>query len=409
MIETPERSQNTRTRRSLSTRRRLLYSAIACCLFFGTVEVLARLAAPEVGNGRFHQIRELVLFLGTQESDLMLDFDPERFWKLRPSIEINDPGNSYWQGTVSNSLGFRSPEFTLEKPGGTTRIVCFGDSSTFGIGATMEDTWPFQLEQQLNHTFQIATSSLTDSKRARSHFQVINAGVPGYTSHQGLQHMRQEIDRLQPDIVFASYANNDFWTWDNQTDAQHANRLQRWSLRKTLLHSHTVQLLDEAIRPTRQPASHDWAASATNSYFIPNKEWTQRVPLDSFRANIESMAELCAARDVSLILVLWPDQPLADGRWSIRLDYHDMLRRIAADRNLEIADVTSAFQQNRPWSVQSYVPNDIVHVNGYGNRLAAQEASRAVLQTHHRARLNQRPSQLLTSKPHSGTGGLIRQ
>lgn len=378
MTATLEPSQNFPARRPLSLRRRLLYSAIVCGLFFATVEAVARLAAPEAANGRFRQIRELVLFLGTQESDLMLDFDPERFWKLRPNIEINDPGNSYWQGAVSNSLGFRSPEFTLEKPAGTTRIVCFGDSSTFGIGARMEDTWPFQLDEQLNSSFELSATDNSRSAASSPRFQVINAGVPGYTSHQGLQHMRQELDRLQPDIVFASYANNDFWTWDNQTDAEHANRLQRFSIRQTMLRSRAVQLLNEAVHPPKQPSSQEWAASATNSYFIPNDNWTQRVPLDAFRANIEQMADLCDERELPLVLVLWPDQPLADGRWSIRLDYHEVLRDVAVERNLAVADVTTAFLQNRPWSVQSYVPNDIVHVNRYGNQLAAMEALRAV-------------------------------
>ncbi len=378
MTATLERSQNSPARRPLSVRRRVLYSAIVCGLFFATVEAVARLAAPEAANGRFRQIRELVLFLGTQESDLMLDFDPERFWKLRPNIEINDPDNSYWQGAVSNSLGFRSPEFTLEKPAGTTRIVCFGDSSTFGIGARMEDTWPFQLDEQLNSSFELSATDNSRSAASSLRFQVINAGVPGYTSHQGLQHMRQELNRLQPDIVFASYANNDFWTWDNQTDAEHANRLQRFSIRQTLLRSRAIQLLDAAVHPSKLPASQEWAASATNSYFIPNDNWTQRVPLDAFRANIEQMADLCDERELPLVLVLWPDQPLADGRWSIRLDYHEVLRDVAVERNLAVADVTTAFLQNRPWSVQSYVPNDIVHVNRYGNQLAAMEALRAV-------------------------------
>ncbi len=378
MTALPDASRNPVSHQRLSVQRKLLFSAIVCCLFFGTLEVAARLTAAKPQDGRFRQIRELVLFLGTQESDLMLEFDPERFWKLRPNIEINDPGNSYWQGTVSNSLGFRSPEFTLDKPAGTTRIVCFGDSSTFGIGARMDDTWPFQLDEQLNSSFEFAMTSDPRREGSSPRFQVINAGVPGYTSHQGLQHMRQELDRLQPDIIFASYANNDFWTWDNTTDAEHADRLQRFSLRQTLLRSRAVQLLDAAVHPLNQPASQEWAASATNSYFIPNDNWTQRVPLDAFHSNIEQIADLCAAREIPLILVLWPDQPLADGRWSIRLDYHEVLRDVAAQRNLAVADVTAAFQQNRPWSVQSYVPNDIVHVNRYGNQLAAMETLRVV-------------------------------
>ena len=32
-----------------------------------------------------------------------------------------------------NALGFRGPEIALRKPPGTCRIVCLGDSTTFGI------------------------------------------------------------------------------------------------------------------------------------------------------------------------------------------------------------------------------------------------------------------------------------
>ena len=195
--------------RVIPIRRKLAYASFTLCVFILAAELTTRVLVEDLsGDSRFRQINEIVLFLGTNRADLMFEYDPERFWKLRPGVHIDDPENTVWQGVVSNSLGYRSPEFDLLKPPGTIRIVCFGDSSTFGIGAEMEDSWPALLEDQLND-------------RGEQRFQVINAGVPGYTSHQGFLHMRQEVDRLQPDIVFASYANNDFWRWGNRTDEQH--------------------------------------------------------------------------------------------------------------------------------------------------------------------------------------------
>ncbi len=113
-----ERAPTHPARRPLSIRRRLVHSAIACCLLFWTIKAVARLANPAATNGRFQQIRELVLFLGTQESDLMLDFDPERFWKLRSNIEINDPGNSH-------GLEFAG----VPQPGVHTRQACGHDAN----------------------------------------------------------------------------------------------------------------------------------------------------------------------------------------------------------------------------------------------------------------------------------------
>jgi len=283
---------------------------------------------------------------------------------------------------VSNSLGYRSPEFTLNKPRGMIRIVCFGDSSTFGIGATMEDTWPSQLQA-------ILQAESTSGGLSGPRYEVINAGVPGYTSHQGLQYMRQEIDRLQPDIVFASYANNDFWHWDQQTDEEHATRLKTsQGTRDILLNSRLAELIERGVSGLRRPTTvkteqgdspcQHWAAAATENYFEPIDRWTKRVPLVAFESNINHMADLCDSRKVPLILVKWPDQPQAAGRWSPRIAYQDVLESIAAERGLQVADAVEQFQLNRSWSVHTYIPNDIVHVNRAGNALAAIAAATAI-------------------------------
>lgn len=371
--------------RVIPTRRKIAYAGFTLCAFMLAAELTTRLLVEDLsGDSRFRQINEIVLFLGTDRSDLMLEYDSERFWKLRPEVQIDDPENTVWQGLVSNSLGYRSPEFDLQKPPGTIRIACFGDSSTFGIGATMEDSWPALLEDYLN-------------ARGEQKFQVINAGVPGYTSHQGLRHLRQEVDRLQPDIVFASYANNDFWRWGDRTDQQHARRFDNSSLHSRLMQSRLLQLVDHVVRPKAEPTASEWAQSTTFNYVIPNDGWVPRVPLEQFEANIEGICDLCEARSIPMTLVLWPDQPQAAGQWSPRIEYQDSLKKIATKRDVEVADVVSIFQRNQELAVQSYVPNDIVHVDRSGNRLAALAASQAagkcVVRLHRKS--EQAPSAIL--------------
>ncbi len=368
--------------------RKLLFSAVMMVAVLLLLETGARVVSPGAQSQRFQQINQIVMFLGTQPSDLMLDFDSERFWRLKPDITINDPDNTFWQGTVSNSLGFRCPEFTLKKRPGTLRVVCFGDSSTFGIGARMQDTWPAQLQDMLAEDGNRGTPASPEVSGARR-VEVINAGVPGYTSYQGLQHMRQKLDLLDPDIVMASYANNDFWHWDDQTDAQQAERLTKNNnLRGMLMHSRFLQVIDAAFSQlqnhvttetaaTASPNQH-WAEAASFNYIDPVEEWTRRVPLESFKDNVNQMADMCEQRRLPLILVKWPDQPQAAGQWSPRIAYQDVLEDIAAERTLQIADVVRLFQDNRGWSVGTYVPNDIVHVNRNGNSLAATAARDAI-------------------------------
>jgi hypothetical protein len=383
------------TRRPISLKKKLAFSCVALLFALSAFEVTARLVSTDQTSERFRQIQQIVVFLGTQESDLMLDFDPDRFWKLKPNVEINDPANRLWQGIVSNSLGVRNEEFELEKTEGVTRVVCFGDSSTFGIGTPVEETWPAQLETLLNEHPDNPPS------------QVINAGVPGYTSHQGLKHMQQEIDRLQPDVVIASYANNDFWHWDNMTDLDQAARFNQQSFGRLLRKSRAVQVVDSWL--SKEPGSaqdSDWAKTTSLRYFSEQPNGVPRVPLDHFENNLIEMSKLCAARKIRLVYMLWPDQPQAAGHWSdrsqrmidqntqtadrpqngnqsntpyVRIEYQKVIKNVAKDRGHGIADVVSQFQRNRSWSVRTYIPNDIVHVNKSGNRLAAIAAEAAVL------------------------------
>jgi hypothetical protein len=98
-----------------------------------------------------------------------------------------------------NNLGFRDPrDYALEKPRGTFRILVFGDSVTFGHGATFETTYPFLLEQRLRQW------------RADIQWQVWNLGVPGYNTRQELTYLREVGSRFDPDLVVIGFYPNDF-------------------------------------------------------------------------------------------------------------------------------------------------------------------------------------------------------
>ena len=108
--------------------------------------------------------------------------DKELFWKFDTSQ----------QGI--NSFGFRDREVS-EKGKDVIRIVCLGDSVTFGPGVRL--TYPEILENLLKAYY--------PGKK----IEVLNGGIPGYTSFQGLRLIKNEISNLKPDIVIAFYGIND--------------------------------------------------------------------------------------------------------------------------------------------------------------------------------------------------------
>lgn len=75
-----------------------------------------------------------------------LHYDPQLGWVSVPNFR----DNSYYApgiDLVTNSHGFRaSEEFTDRVPPGRFRIICSGDSQTFGDGAGNEHTWCHDLE-----------------------------------------------------------------------------------------------------------------------------------------------------------------------------------------------------------------------------------------------------------------------
>ena len=66
--------------------RKLLFSAVTMVTVLLLLETGTRIVSPGTQSQRFRQINQIVIFLGTQPSDLMLSFDSERFWKLKPNL-----------------------------------------------------------------------------------------------------------------------------------------------------------------------------------------------------------------------------------------------------------------------------------------------------------------------------------
>lgn len=131
-------------------------------------------------------------------SSLTID-DPVLDWKLTPNYNRKTADISI------NSQGFRGPDFSRSKGGLILiRIISIGDSCTFGDGSSQyEFTYPRLLEKKLN------------SIHSANIFQVINAGVPGYTSHQCWLYFKNKLLELNPDIIILYCGWNDIWAYKN--------------------------------------------------------------------------------------------------------------------------------------------------------------------------------------------------
>jgi lysophospholipase L1-like esterase len=111
----------------------------------------------------------------------------------------------------TNALGMRGPQL---RDDGSTRILAMGDSCTWGWHVGQNESYPADLQR------------LLDEKIGVGRYQVLNAGVPGYTSYQTLVALQEKGLPLDPAIVLVGTGFNDHFTSGDVVEQIEASR--RW-------------------------------------------------------------------------------------------------------------------------------------------------------------------------------------
>ena len=102
-----------------------------------------------------------------------------------------------------NTNSLRGAEFTIKKKPDTKRIICVGDSRTFG-------TWLDSNRVRYDNSYPFYLQQLFNKNTNKYNIEVINAGVIGYTTSHGLRQYITKLSQYQPDIVVVSFGFNDF-------------------------------------------------------------------------------------------------------------------------------------------------------------------------------------------------------
>lgn len=274
----------------------------------------------------------------SSEGTDFLERDPVLFWKPKPYL------------VGHNSRGIFGPEFTVPKPPGIFRIVCLGDSCThFG-----PRPYPQRLQEILDY-------------RAPQRFEVINAGVLGWTSHQGLMRLRTEVPEWQPDLVTVYFGWNDHWLARGLRDREQGVD-PPWLIRvnQVLGHLRFYQLLIEATRPS--PA---------------NPRIQPRVELTEYTENLRQMKRECDrlgaevwwltaphALDLGIPAFLVESGELIDPENTVALhrSYNAVVRRIGAELGVKVVDLAREIDG---MDKQKLFDRDHIHLSDAGRTLVA--------------------------------------
>jgi lysophospholipase L1-like esterase len=117
--------------------------------------------------------------------------DPELGWKLAPARETVFRGAHFEVHVSQNAEGLRDRHYPYERDPGRRRILVLGDSVVWCWGVEQAECFTERLEAALRDT------------------DVINAGVPGYSTAQEMLFYEREGRRYHPDVVLLVVVPND--------------------------------------------------------------------------------------------------------------------------------------------------------------------------------------------------------
>ena len=351
--------------------KRIVFSALPVCALLGIAEAIVRyadLARPRLRTFGF-----------LEEAAGIIGPDPDLFWSIRPNLDSSYEGAR----VTSNSLGLRSPE-VRPKEKNELRILSLGESSTFGVGVTDDQTYSALVASFLQEQ--------TPSRR----FTALNAGVSAWSSFQSLKYLELRGLELEPDIVLFYHELNDYLPSTLRdssntelgalkTDQQlYESRVH--SISRTLLHSSalfrylrslyaysTIQAFnsEEFDNPLLTIGLPDIGLPSRLAR-VEGKEWNpmnfndkslgRRVSEVERNLNLQRLADLCQTNGITLVVI----HPAYRGS----TQHSCSLTRFCGDNNVPMYE---AYEALHPSGLQrGAMFHDSWHPNAEGHRRLAQ-------------------------------------
>lgn len=240
--------------------------------------------------------------------------DPERFWRLAPQ------GSGY----RANNLGLRGFLPGRPKLRGEWRLLCVGDSSTFGFGVACEDAYGMQLAERIQ--------SEAPDKIVRS----VLFALPGYSSFQNRMLVERHIEGVDPDlVVLCCGAWNDYVPALELSDAEYA--AQRSALRTG---SSIGRLIARLLESSRAPVDRE---SVRKSFLAGEPPKGRRVPLAMFRENVAAMVQASRSRGSEVVVLVPPLPKTTIDKHPVALEYRRALLEVAAAMAVAVCDGGAAF------------------------------------------------------------------
>ncbi len=283
----------------------LVAAVIVTGMLLAAVEFVCGFLVPppdalQVDQGDYVLQTLKVIELAPELNPSPLAADRRLLWRNTPGAQKTQPINPQPFGhddtwTIAiNTRGFRGPE--LAAPGAARRpyrVLCVGDSITFGFSVDQGAAYPRRLEAALA------------ARYPAQPFEVINAGVPGWSWVQGQRFLESEGLALRPDVVVIGHGTNDQFFPTQVTDRESIERLDSpvargaaW-LTPLLQQTNTYRAVLQYAPRLRQRL----AASAGCRAQMRETGGCRRVSVAEIAETVGAIRRLMAAAGVDLIVL----------------------------------------------------------------------------------------------------------
>ena len=323
--------------KEFSLTKKIVYSLIIVCFLLLLAEGVLRVLPIDFQTRYSNLAGKLWVNRGVQQ-----DPDLPWSWMPQPGAVCHIDGKTDFR---FNSLGYRGPVFKWEKPADKLRIVCMGDSGTMGWKVGDTQTYCALLPGLL--------------EKAGIQAETINAGVFGYTSHQGLNQLRKRILPLRPDIITICYNWNDHagaiqmfgsggkpWEKGVQKPDRDLPSSKRMGALVALSRLRIFQFLENAIlkaEATSAPAVDD---EGTLSADIDSK--IRRVPPEHYKDNLRTMIQVARANKITPVLLTQSFNPKEGPKRNVHREiqrkYNEMILEVAKSENVLYVDLAPSLE-----------------------------------------------------------------
>ncbi|HKK20059.1 MAG TPA: GDSL-type esterase/lipase family protein [candidate division Zixibacteria bacterium] len=287
--------------------------------------------------------------------------DTQLFWRFRPSRTIDSRQYSDISYHI-NTAGLRGSDFDPHKS--RYRILALGNSCTFGWGVRYQYIWTTRLQEILD-------------RQSPGKYEVINAGVPGYSSFQGKAFFENELYELQPDMVLIMFGWNDQWKAGlgiSDAEQKPPSRIIL-SVQNLLSSLELYQLARKLVLSSTDKPS---------TVMLYETQGRRRVSPSEFLVNLRSIISFAKAHHARPVLMIPPIPALKTYFPGLISPFHDLHQQyedeiVAASKyeQVPLVDLQSAFDKYN--DLFNNPSNDPIHFNAKGHQVAAEEIAATIL------------------------------